>query len=140
MVRWCVPGAAPASLPVSEAVALAVPAGDFADAVLQELHRCRALVIGPGLGSASKVVASVRRLVGEAEVPVVVDADGLGALGSLERAAKVLARRSVPAVLTPHDGEYERLARTADGGTAAPAPTGSAPHAPSPPAWEPSCC
>jgi ADP-dependent NAD(P)H-hydrate dehydratase / NAD(P)H-hydrate epimerase len=120
MVRWCVPGAAPASLPVSEAVALAVPAGDFADAVLQELHRCRALVIGPGLGSASKVVASVRRLVGEAEVPVVVDADGLGALGSLERAAKVLARRSVPAVLTPHDGEYERLARTAEGGDGRP--------------------
>ena len=120
MVRWCVPGAPPASLPVSEAVARAVPAGDFADAVLQELHRCRSLVVGPGLGSAQKVVASVRRLVAEAEVPVVVDADGLGALGSLERAAKVLAGRSVPAVLTPHDGEYERLARTTEGGDGRP--------------------
>jgi NAD(P)H-hydrate epimerase len=77
-------------------------------------------VIGPGLGSAPKVVASVRRLVAEAEVPVVVDADGLGALGSLERAAKVLAGRSVPAVLTPHDGEYERLARTTEGGDGRP--------------------
>ena len=38
----------------------------------------------PGLGSEPGVVASVRRLVAEAEVPVIVDADGLGALGPLE--------------------------------------------------------
>ena len=38
----------------------------------------------------------------------------------LERAAKVLAQRSVPAVLTPHDGEYERLARTTEGGDGRP--------------------
>ncbi len=120
MVRLCVPGAAPASLPVSEAVARAVPAADFADAVLQELHRCRALVIGPGLGSEPGVVASVRRLVAEAEVPVVVDADGLGALGSGKRAAEVLGGRAIPAVLTPHDGEYERLTRTTAGGNARP--------------------
>ncbi len=116
MVRWCVPGAAPGSLPVSEAVAISVPAADFADPVLQELHRCRALVIGPGLGSASGVVASIRRLVAEAEVPVIVDASGLGALGPLERARKVLAGRKIPAVLTPHDGEYQKLARTKAGG------------------------
>lgn len=120
MVRWCVPGAAPGSLPATEAVAISVPASDFADPVLQELHRCRALVIGPGLGSAPGVVASVRRLVAEAEVPVIVDADGLGALGPLERARKVLAGRKVPAVLTPHDGEFERLARTTAGGDGRP--------------------
>ncbi len=37
-----------------------VPASDFADAVLDELRRCQALVIGPGLGSAPGVAASVR--------------------------------------------------------------------------------
>ena len=115
MVRWCVPGAAPDELPATEAVALSVPATDFADAVLAELSRCRALVIGPGLGSEPGVVASVRRLVAEAEVPVIVDADGLGALGPLEKAREVLAGRKVPAVLTPHDGEYARLAATAPG-------------------------
>ncbi|HLN04657.1 MAG TPA: NAD(P)H-hydrate dehydratase [Acidimicrobiales bacterium] len=120
MVRWCVPGAAPGSLPVSEAVARSVPAGDFADAVLQELHRCRALVIGPGLGSESGVAASVRRLVAEAEVPVVVDADGLSALGSAERASSVLVGRKVPAVLTPHDGEYKRLMGATAGGDGRP--------------------
>ena len=96
MVRWCVPGAAPGELPASEAVALSVPATDFADAVLGELRRCRALVVGPGLGSAPGVVASVRRLVARAEVPVIVDADGLGALGPLEEAREVLAPRRAP--------------------------------------------
>ncbi|MGD1011690.1 MAG: NAD(P)H-hydrate dehydratase [Acidimicrobiales bacterium] len=115
MVRWCVPGASLEELPASEAVAVSVPATDFADAVMDELKRCQALVIGPGLGSAPGVVASVRRLVAEAEVPVIVDADGLGALGSRQEAAEVLARRKIPAVLTPHDGEYARLAATAAG-------------------------
>jgi NAD(P)H-hydrate epimerase len=115
-----VPGASPDELPASEAVALSVPATDFADVVLGELRRCRALVIGPGIGLKPGVVASVRRLVAEAEVPVIVDADGLGALGPLDQAREVLAGRKVPAVLTPHDGEYERLASTASGGDSRP--------------------
>ena len=119
MVRWCVPGASADELPASEAVALSVPT-DFADAVLGELRRCRALVIGPGIGSEAGVIASVRRLVAEAEVPVIVDADGLGALGPLEQAREVLAGRKVPAVLTPHDGEYARLAATTSDGDSRP--------------------
>ncbi|MGO8722813.1 MAG: NAD(P)H-hydrate dehydratase [Acidimicrobiales bacterium] len=122
MVRWCVPGAAPEFLPASEAVVLSVPATDFAPAVLAGLERCRSLVIGPGLGQHPGVVSSVRAIVASAEVGVVVDADGLGALGPLEKAREVLAGRSVPAVLTPHDGEYERLAASADGGDSRPGP------------------
>jgi len=113
MVRWCVPGAALEALPASEAVAFSVPASDFAEPVLAELARCQALVIGPGLGSDPGVVSSVRKLVARAEVPVIVDADGLGALGPADSAREVLAERRVPAVLTPHDGEYARLAVTA---------------------------
>ncbi len=122
MVRWCVPGAAPDSLPTSEAVAVAVPANDFSDAVLGELHRCRALVVGPGIGSHPGVVASVRDLMVRAKVPVIVDADGLGALGGVEQAREALAARKVPAVLTPHDGEYEKLAATAAGPSGLPGP------------------
>jgi NAD(P)H-hydrate epimerase len=40
--------------------------------------------------------------------PLLVDGDGLTALG--ERAGKILAGRGEPAVLTPHDGEFTRLA------------------------------
>ena len=110
MVRWLVPGASPDTLPATEAVARAVSASDFADEVLTELARCQSLVVGPGLGTDAGVVASVRRLVAEADLPTIVDADGLGALGADDRAAEVLAGRRVPAVLTPHDGEYAKLA------------------------------
>jgi NAD(P)H-hydrate epimerase len=122
MVRWCVPGAAPDSLPASEAVARAVPAADFAEVVLEELARCQAMVIGPGLGSNPGVVASVRSLVARAEVPVIVDADGLGALGPVDQAREVLAGRKIPAVLTPHDGEFARLAAAAAGADSPPGP------------------
>ena len=120
MVRWLVPGAAPDSLPASEAVAVSVPADDFTEAVFAELRRCQALVIGPGLGSDPGVQASVRAIVARAEVPVIVDADGLGALGQSDKAREVLSGREVPAVLTPHDGEYEKLAASADGTDASP--------------------
>ena len=53
---------------------------------------------------------AVFALVAEARVPLVLDADGLNALnGDLEplRARQTLG---VATVLTPHDGEYARLA------------------------------
>jgi NAD(P)H-hydrate epimerase len=53
-------------------------------------------------------MANVRRLVETAPVPVVIDADGLNALG--DAAVEVLRSRRAPTVLTPHDGEYQRLA------------------------------
>jgi hydroxyethylthiazole kinase-like uncharacterized protein yjeF len=48
----------------------------------------------------------VLRLVRDAPVPLLLDADGLNALaGDLEP----LRARSAPTVLTPHEGEYQRL-------------------------------
>jgi len=75
--------------------------------VLDGLDRFRALVVGPGLGRDPATVAAVRRLVAEAPVPLVLDADGLNALdGDLA----LLARRPAATVVTPHAGEYARLA------------------------------
>jgi len=51
----------------------------------------------------------VRRLVATFPGPVVVDADGLYALGSGAEAAEALADTAGPVVLTPHEGEFERL-------------------------------
>jgi hydroxyethylthiazole kinase-like uncharacterized protein yjeF len=103
--RVGVPGADAAAWPAgSEAVAVSLPEAGWADAVLAELERCRALVIGPGLGRSDETAKNVRRLVGESPVPVVVDADGLNALGPLP----AINRDDV--VLTPHDGEFTRLA------------------------------
>jgi NAD(P)H-hydrate epimerase len=49
----------------------------------------------------------VARLVADSPVPVVVDADGLYALGRLE--GRRLADSRSRVVLTPHDGEFARL-------------------------------
>ena len=94
-VRLSTPGGEPSG-PL-EVVATSLPATGW---TLDDVDRFRALVVGPGLGRASD--ADVRRLVADAAVPVVVDGDGLTALaGDL--------RVSPSCVLTPHDGEYERL-------------------------------
>jgi NAD(P)H-hydrate epimerase len=92
------------SLPATPAGALDEAA---AEKVLDGLDRFRALVVGPGLGQAPATVAAVRRLVAEAPIPLVLDADGLNALdGDVD----LLAGRRAATVITPHAGEYARLA------------------------------
>lgn len=87
-----------------------VPPFDWADAVLADLYRYHALVIGPGLGREEYTVPSIVRAVSEALVPVVVDGDGLFALAwNDEGTPASLTGRDVPTVLTPHDGEYGTL-------------------------------
>jgi ADP-dependent NAD(P)H-hydrate dehydratase / NAD(P)H-hydrate epimerase len=108
--RLGVPGADVAALAASEVVAVPLPAEGWASAALAACDRMRALAIGPGLGRSAGAGEEIRRVVGEAPVPVVVDADGLDALGRAAEAAEVLASRAAPAVLTPHDGEFARLA------------------------------
>jgi NAD(P)H-hydrate epimerase len=110
MVRLASPGVGyDPGLP-TEAVGLPDIHGDDWDlAVARHLDRAHALVVGPGLGRRDATVAAVRRLLAAAaDVPVLVDGDGLSALGA--DAGYVLAGRSIPAVLTPHDGEFARLA------------------------------
>lgn len=66
--------------------------------------RFRSMVIGPGLSTTAKVADAVRSLVVSQGPPLVVDGDGLTALAGV----KLTAARSL--VLTPHDGEFTRLA------------------------------
>ena len=74
--------------------------------VLQYAKRGGAVALGPGLGRSDGATAFARRLAREAEVALVLDADGLnahaGVLGDL-------ADRNAPTVLTPHAGELARL-------------------------------
>ena len=84
---------------------------DAARTVLKDIARFRALAIGPGLGRDDRAQAAVRRLIAEAPIPIVVDADALTALAIDPSALRVRrAAGLAPAILTPHDGEYERLA------------------------------
>lgn len=72
-----------------------------ANVVLELAAKAGALAIGPGLGRSNGTKALVRRVLGEAELPVVVDGDALWELEPAEWPA--------PRVLTPHSGELARL-------------------------------
>jgi len=107
MVRLGVPGSDMADSPAAEAVSVALPGRGWSEAALEAARRCSAIVVGPGIGRDPDTGEQVRRLVAGADVPVVVDADGLFALGHLDDAHPIESR--APVVLTPHDGEYQRL-------------------------------
>jgi len=113
-VRLGMPGVdiAHSPLPPSEIVGLSLSAvGWAAEVLVAGLSRFGALVIGPGLGPAqpSGARSEVVSLVQAAPVPVVIDADGLGALGSIEILRSLTDARHHPTIITPHVGEWTRL-------------------------------
>ena len=61
-----------------------LPAEGWDGEVAADLDRVKAVVLGPGLGRSEATAEAVRRLLAVAAVPVVVDADALFALGSLD--------------------------------------------------------
>jgi ADP-dependent NAD(P)H-hydrate dehydratase / NAD(P)H-hydrate epimerase len=79
---------------------------DGVAAALEGSERGGALALGPGLGRSDGAQAFARALAREANVAMVLDADGLNAHAGRLRD---LARRSAPTVLTPHAGELGRL-------------------------------
>ena len=74
---------------------------DAAGAVMELAGKASALALGPGLGRGPGPQGLVRRVLAEAAVPAVVDADALFELEPEEWPA--------PRVLTPHEGELGRL-------------------------------
>ena len=99
--------------PCATGVALPVtPAGTLdpspvAEAIDAALRGCTCLAIGPGLGASHAVQQVLVRLLGNDELPIVLDADGLNAFAAMPDGALELR---APSVLTPHPGEYRRLA------------------------------
>lgn len=73
---------------------------------LLDAGRVQAWVVGPGMGVDKEAKALLRRVL-ETDLPVVVDADGLTLLSAYPQWAR---ERRAPTLLTPHDGEFERLA------------------------------
>ncbi|MGU3502434.1 NAD(P)H-hydrate dehydratase [Mycobacterium sp. C31M] len=68
--------------------------------------RVQAWVVGPGLGTDETALTALRFAL-ETDLPVIVDADALTLLAA---DPALVAGRSAPTVLTPHAGEYQRLA------------------------------
>lgn len=74
--------------------------------VAQRLPGMDAVLIGPGLGQSDGTLAVLETVL-RGDKPVVVDADGINLLA----AHKYLVRgRKAATILTPHDGEFLRLA------------------------------
>jgi len=71
------------------------------------LHGMTVLGIGPGIGTHAETQEFVRGVVAGADLPMVVDADGLNAFAGQ---SEILSdRRSPYLVVTPHPGEMARL-------------------------------
>jgi ADP-dependent NAD(P)H-hydrate dehydratase / NAD(P)H-hydrate epimerase len=104
LVSLSSPGADPGAR--DEIIQPWLPAEDFDTAVLTDLDRFGALVIGPGLGRSEATLVAARRLVAAAAVPSVVDGDGLVAVAGDPDG---LRSRTAATVLTPHDREFEVL-------------------------------
>ncbi|MCD6359732.1 MAG: NAD(P)H-hydrate dehydratase [Armatimonadetes bacterium] len=90
-------------MPETEAGSLSPEAGE---ALLEAAATVDAALLGPGVSQHPDTAELMRRLAVEIETPVVIDADGLNAFAGR---ADELARRSAPAILTPHPGEMARL-------------------------------
>lgn len=97
-----------------EVVHRPLPDTGWGRAALADIERFAAAYVGPGLGRGDELFDDFRTFVEGCPVPLVIDGDGLHLLGASRdgvqnRATDVLSRRSAPAVLTPHDGEYSSL-------------------------------
>lgn len=108
-VRLSTPGALVAGAP-TEVVRVELPAQDWSARVIAELDRFGALVIGGGLGTDPATGGQIRAVLdaaARAGIGTVVDADALTALANTGIGVFPAGSRLV---LTPHDGEFERLA------------------------------
>ena len=95
----------PSDLP-TEAVTRQIINDNWLPEVLNDLERFAALLIGPGLGTNPHTIAATAELIEQAPIPVIVDADALTAVATHP---SCLQRRVLPTILTPHDGEFEKL-------------------------------
>ena len=101
------PSATGLALPVDQSGAL--HPSSVAEALDEVLGRVHCLAIGPGLGSGEPQRQVVARLLSLDGVPMVVDADALNCLAAIDEVQRDLRAQ---VVLTPHPGEFRRLAES----------------------------
>ena len=91
----------------SGATGVVLPEEDIGATVDRLARNANCLVVGPGLGVSDRTRAAVVRAIGQEECAVVLDADGLNARATLPDAHRDVR---APVVVTPHPGEFARLA------------------------------
>ena len=111
LVTLAVPGGT--KLPYLEAALIVRHLGDDAHFTHEHLEtlpleKYNAILFGPGIGQ--DVPSQVLETLLAADIPMVIDADGLRLLAKLgAKAAVLLLKRKQPVVLTPHEGELNAL-------------------------------
>jgi len=71
--------------------------------LLEKLPRATALLIGPGLGAEVETLSAVQNIVRATNIPLLLDADAL-------RPEVLEAGGGKPFIVTPHAGEFKRIA------------------------------
>lgn len=99
------PSATGLALPVDENATL--KPSEVAELLDERLSQFGCVAVGPGFGTGVAQQQIVMRLVGRDDVPLVIDADAINALAEVPNFFEELA---APAILTPHPGEYRRIA------------------------------
>lgn len=74
--------------------------------IAQLLPRFSALAVGPGISTHPEVKELILWIIQQAEIPIILDADGINALAGQ---AHVLKEAKQPIILTPHPKELSRL-------------------------------
>ncbi|MFO0828258.1 MAG: NAD(P)H-hydrate dehydratase [Phycisphaerales bacterium] len=100
------PGATGFGMPLDDAGELD-PSG-AAEQIDRAAENASVIVLGPGFGPGEAQQQIVARLLGIDGPPIVLDADGLNALAAMREYARGM---KAPTILTPHPGEFARLAR-----------------------------
>lgn len=84
--------------------------GSFSILAVEELRKLAqgktVLAVGPGVSRNKETAQVIRSVVDRAEIPVVLDADGLNAF---EEHRELLHSQRHPLIVTPHPGEMARL-------------------------------
>ncbi len=97
------------SLP-TEIVGRSLPLLGWASEVVADSERFQSIVVGPGLGRDDSTATETRRVISQAQIPMVVDGDGLFCVSwGGEGARDIIRSRAAATVVTPHDGEYAML-------------------------------
>lgn len=80
--------------------------GKAVDKISQLLSNMDAVLIGPGLGCSAGTLSVVKAVLEQYTGPVVLDADGINVLaGHID----ILRGRTSPTIITPHEGEFQRI-------------------------------
>jgi NAD(P)H-hydrate epimerase len=76
------------------------------DTILESLKGKNSLAVGPGLSTDKETVQLLEAFLPQVECPMVIDADGINALG---KSGKLIDQIHAETVLTPHPKEMSRL-------------------------------